>query len=407
MTMLCVPAKSFPSYLEEELCEINYSTHKALYRRNRELAFIDLDWKSDGHILRAFPQASLIVSYHNLEETPADLDQCLKSMRERYPHATYYKIATLAQSTNDALRMLRFSQSHSYVIALCMGKLGQITRILAPVVSNPIMYAPRSEEEETASGQMLLHDLHDIYHFRKLNPETALYGLIGNPVSQSIGHLFHNEKFQAANYNGVYVKMTVEPHQLESFLDLAHKVGFQGLSVTSPLKESVIPYLKEIDPWAEKTGAVNTLVSYPRGWKGFNTDGKAAVASIGNVQGKRITILGAGGAARAIAYAALENRAYVTIANRTLERAQKIAQSFDCAWSSLDCLPPYDILVNATTHALPIDAKHILPSTILSDISLQDTQLIHQGRQKGCLCHNGHSMFERQAIHQRFLWNLL
>src|SRR6185437_13162580 len=172
-------------------------------------------------------------------------------------------------SSLDALRMLEFVRKHSNVIGLCMGELGQITRILAPVVGTPLMYAPISAP---ILGQLEYRVLVNTYRFRELDPQTAIYGLIGNPVTQSIGHEFHNRYFQHLKQNAVYVKIPLHLQELEAFLTYAKRLPFQGLSVTMPFKEKIIPFLDEIDPVAKEIGAVNTLLFRAGKIWGYNTD---------------------------------------------------------------------------------------------------------------------------------------
>ena len=129
-----------------------------------EPRYIDVDWKTP-----TLPSGDVIVSYHNYEETP-NLEAILKILQMTHPKAHLYKIATMAKSTLDSLRMLEFLQRHPGIIGLCMGDLGTLTRICAPIFQVPIMYAPLSEEDKNAPGQLLVDQLCEIYQFRALNP---------------------------------------------------------------------------------------------------------------------------------------------------------------------------------------------------------------------------------------------
>ena len=388
MTLLCAPAKQFVPSEKVDLIEVE----KVLYDRQGKPLLCDLDWEK--------AETGDIVSYHNFQETP-DLEDLLDKMKGKHPQARYYKLATFASSTLDALKMVELQKQG--VIGVCMGPLGTLTRICAPIFGAPIAYAPLSEEEKNAPGQLLVDELQTIYHFRKLNSETKIFGLIGDPVHRSLGHLFHNDYFRSQGINGVYVKMVVRPHELEEFLAMVKRLPFGGLSVTAPLKEVILSYLDEIDPQARAIGAVNTVVFRSRKLIGYNTDGEAAIDVLGSVKNRRIVVLGAGGAARAIIYTALERKARVCIVNRTSPRAEALAREWGCDWSLT--VPPYDILINATSASLPIEPKWILPNSRLIDIALYETEFLREAKRKKCRNKNGLPMYFQQALKQQKLWN--
>lgn len=388
--MLCAPVKQLIETDAVELQEIDRGTHKEIYQ-NGKLIFVDDDWQTAGK--------RSIVSYHNYQETPP-LEEILQKLQIRHPHSAFYKIATQARSTVDSLRMLEFLQRHPKVIGLCMGELGILTRICAPIFGVPWMYAPLKSEESTAPGQLTVQELKEIYHFDQLNRQTKIFGLIGNPLHQSPGHLYHNRALQGKN--GVYVKMPLQASELEPFFTLAKKLPFRGLSVTAPLKEAVIPYLDELDPLAEAIGAVNTVVFKERRVKGYNTDGGAALDAIGDVKGKKMVILGAGGAARAIAFVALQRGADVVIVNRTVTKAQALAEQLQCRFC--ETVPPYDILVNATSVAIPFEEKVFIDGKVVMEVGLTVTNFQKAAQEAGCQIVEGIEMYTRQAAEQQNLW---
>lgn len=375
MTLLCTPVKG-------DLTEINHGTHKTLHDQEGNLRYTDSDWKlvKEG----ALPD---IISYHDYEETPEDLEGILATLKQ-HP-AKLYKIATQAKSSLDALRMLEFVRQHKNVIGLCMGELGQITRILAPVVGTPIMYAPLTAQTQTAPGQLEYDVLMSTYHFRELNEATAIYGLIGNPVVQSIGHEFHNRYFQETKHNAVYVKIPLHSHELGAFFDYARRLPFHGLSVTMPLKERILPFLDEIAPQAKEIGAVNTLLFKAGKIWGYNTDAAGALAALGEVNRQKIVILGRGGVAKAIAYA-----------------TQKAGAAVSCFGRELQATGSYDILINATPSPMPIDPGWILPGKKVMDVGLQETPFLRAAREKGCHCIPGMAMYVHQALAQQQLWGV-
>ena len=118
-------------------------------------------------------------TYHNFEETPEDLDVLLASM----PKGKVIKIATMARCITDSLRMLDLVNRHENVAGMCMGPYGEITRILAPIYGSPMTFA--AVGREASPGQLDARELINRYRFKELSKSTRIYGLIGNPVSQS------------------------------------------------------------------------------------------------------------------------------------------------------------------------------------------------------------------------------
>jgi 3-dehydroquinate dehydratase/shikimate dehydrogenase len=355
-----------------------------------EPPFFDLECDRDPQFLHAmikkYPKTQFILSYHNFQETPEDLDAIYRSMQEY--DAFSYKIAVMAHSTNDALKMLLFAKKHPKVSAICMGEKGSFARVLGPIVGNRVDFA--CAEEQTAPGQLTVRELLDIYHYPSLNSATAIYGLIGDPVEKSPGHLYHNAVFRERNINAVYVKMQVKPEELSEFIPLAVALGIRGLSVTIPLKEAILPFVDELDRNAQQIGAVNTLLFKNGKILGTNTDGLGALDALEkkiSVCGKKIVLLGAGGAARAIAFEAKARGAHVFVLNRTADRARKLAADLGCV--AIEEMPyDYDILINCAPAA--IDPQKIRPKTVVMDIALQEVY--------------GEEMFLNQAARQTTFW---
>ncbi len=371
-------------------------------------------------ISQNFPEIKLIISYHNFAETPDShsLDQLLKSMQKT--SAWSYKIAVNANSSLEALRFLNWAKLHTHstnLIAISMGSYGQISRILAPVIRSPLTYAFLNEDQQTAPGQFSVQTLIDRYHYDDLTSKTAIYGLIGDPVDQSISDVTHNDLFHAMKEDAVYVKIQVKPEELELFLKLAKHLPFRGLSVTMPLKECLVPYVDKIITSARKIKAINTLKLVGNEWVGCNTDGIGALNAIEKelfVKGKRVVIIGAGGAAKAIACEAHHRGAILTIVNRNKQRSEEIADLLgaDVTNKGLDqmnecAIEGYDILINTTPIAMPIDEKHIIPSLLLAmDIKTKPkhSPFLECASKKGAIIVYGYQMFVEQALCQYDFW---
>jgi 3-dehydroquinate dehydratase/shikimate dehydrogenase len=169
---------------------------------------------------------------------------------------------------------------------------------------------------------------------RTQDADTPVLGVIGNPIAHSKSPALHNAALAATGERGCYLPLLVD--SLPGFLAAFDRDDFTGFSVTIPHKEAALAACAEVDPVAASIGAVNTLVRLPGGgFKGYNTDWEAAVDAIemglggmGTLSGRSVMVLGAGGAARALVFGALARGASsVTVANRTLSRAQALAES--------------------------------------------------------------------------------
>ena len=163
-----------------------------------------------------------------------------------------------------------------------------------------------------------------------INGHTRTCGLIGNPVEHTLSPVIHNTLAELTGENLVYVPFHVSDGQVEAAVKGAHALNLLGMNVTVPYKNDVIPWLKEIDPLAAQIGAVNTLVRVEEGYKGYNTDMpglyRAMCREDVEIAGEKVLILGAGGVARAVAMLmAQKGASQIILLNRTVERAQKIA----------------------------------------------------------------------------------
>lgn len=192
------------------------------------------------------------------------------------------------------------------------------------------------------------------------------YCIIGHPVAHSLSPQIHNAAFKALKISADFVKEDVLPEDLESFMR-GFRNKYAGASVTIPHKEAVMKFLDEIDPQARKIGAVNTVLNKNSRLIGYNTDCYGAMQTLRSViaslskakakqssqflANKRVCILGAGGAARAVLYGCLQAGARVTILNRTVEKAQKLAEEFNVDFGALTDFrcEDFDVIINTTS----------------------------------------------------------
>ena len=254
-----------------------------------------------------------------------------------------------------------------------------------------------------------------------MDAETRLYGIIGNPVRRSLSPVIHNRAFKRMGVDAVYLAFEVE--DIKDAIRGIRGLGIQGASVTLPFKARVIPLLDELDPFAGKIGSVNTIVNKGGKLIGYNTDWFGALKALEEkvaLNGKKVILLGAGGAARAIAFGLKEKGCQVTIFNRSSERAAEVAAKLGCHYQSLSALSLMDggtldaeILINATSVGMfPLESQTPIPKRVLKkgmivmDIVYRplQTKLLQEAREQGCQTIDGIEMLAYQGAAQLEIW---
>ena len=387
--------------------------------------WVDLETDVAGEI-RRFKDVKRIVSYHNMHEVPGDLEQIYEKMCQQ--DADVVKIAVTAQQPADNLRVLNLMKdAPKPTVAFCMGDLGFFSRILAAKFGAPFTYAAFNREYRIAPGIPSFEELQHIYHYDKINADTAVFGVIGDPVAHSLSPLIHNAAFRSTGVNAVYLPFRVPRGQLVPFLKDFDKLHLRGYSVTIPHKEAAANLAHRKDEAVSLTHSANTLVRVKEGFAAYSTDYQAALDSLTSVlppaEGaeapsvaqRLVLVLGAGGVGRAIAHALARAGALVTIANRTGERAQKLAEEVggrSLEWQarhSMLC----DILINCTSVGMhpnvdesPVHPSFLRPGMIVMDTvyTPETTLLIKEARVRGCTVQTGVDMFVRQAAQQFLLF---
>lgn len=264
----------------------------------------------------------------------------------------------------------------------------------------------------------------------QVKASTGLVALLGHPVQHSLSPLMHNAAFAAGGQNLVYLAFDVKPGDLAAALAGLKALGFRGANVTVPHKEAVIPYLDAVDPVAARIGAVNTIVNEDRCLKGYNTDGSGFLRSLEEAgfdpAGKRAVILGAGGAARAVAFAlAAAGCGSLVLANRTPERATELAGAL--AGASLPAPVVYrlgdagmrseveaaDLVLNTTSLGMwprveetPLPPDWFRPGQWVYDLVYNplETKFLASARRRGCRVISGLDMLLYQGAAAFTLW---
>lgn len=250
----------------------------------------------------------------------------------------------------------------------------------------------------------------------------VLLGVFGDPIAHSKSPAMHNAALATAGVNGLYMPLHVRPEQLEAAVKGIVALGYRGVNVTIPHKEEVMKYLDVIDDSARLIGAVNTIVNDNGKLTGYNTDGIGYVRSlkeeaVPELAGKKIAVLGAGGAARGAIYAlALEKPERISILNRTAERAEALASDLrrhglgNITGSGMEeaaaVLATADIVINTTAAGMhphiddvPVNPELIREGTAVSDLIYNplETRLLREARLRGCVVHGGLGMFVYQG----------
>ncbi|MCA9269118.1 MAG: type I 3-dehydroquinate dehydratase, partial [Planctomycetales bacterium] len=220
--------------------------------------YIDIEEDIAAGIPR-FGKTKRIISYHDFNSTPDDLEQLHARMAKL--DADVVKIACMGHNTRDNLRMLSLMRnSKSPTVGICMGEIGAPSRILAAKFGAPFSYATFHHERSLAPGQLSFQEMNSIYNYDAINADTEVFGVIADPIGHSLSPMIHNAAFRHFGMNKVYVPFRVPREVLETFLAGCGDMGVKGLSVTIPHKESVIRLLNKIDGAVRAVGAANTVV---------------------------------------------------------------------------------------------------------------------------------------------------
>lgn len=248
--------------------------------------------------------------------------------------------------------------------------------------------------------------------------KTKICIVIGDPVVHSLSPLIHTAGYKALGIDSEYVFIgtTVTSENLSDFIKEVKVMGVCGVSCTLPHKTAVMAYLDDIDETAKKIGAVNTIVNNTGILKGYNTDWIGVIKpleKITSLEGKNVALIGAGGAARAAAYAVTSKGAKLTIYNRTLEHAEKLSEEFGGVAFSLDLIDHIkneDIIINTTSLGLhPLENETPVPKELINNKQIifdlvytknGPTKLIGEAKEKGAQTISGIEMLLYQGFEQ-------
>lgn len=386
--------------------------------------WVDLEYDIAKSI-RRFGKVKRIISYHNMDETPANLGDIYKSMLEQ--DGDVYKIAVMADSPADVGRVLELQRNAPKpTVAFCMGEIGFPSRFINMKFGAPWVYAAFNRERGLAPGMPTYDDIRTKYPARSIKPDTEFFGVMGDPIGHSHSPILHNHMYRKLKANAIYLPFRVPPTQFTNSVQAYDQVPISGYSVTIPHKVKAKEFSGPLsDELVNLTGAANTLVRQADGkFRAYNTDVAGAIESIrehfakkspnGIVDFNRIfvLILGAGGAARAIAHGLHREGAHISICSRTSEKSAELAAEVHCKsieWTARNAVTPCDLLINCTPVGMypnvddsPIHQSFLKPGLTVFDTvyNPEITMMIREAQTRGAEVITGVNMFVRQAAYQ-------
>ncbi len=258
--------------------------------------------------------------------------------------------------------------------------------------------------------------------------KTKICGIFGYPIEHSLSPLMHNAAFKALDLDYVYIAVKVAPEDLAAAIKAIRALDLVGVNITIPHKEAVIPLLDELSPEAKAIGAVNTIVNCGGRLIGDNTDGKGFIKSLVEenkirLQGKKVVLLGAGGAGRSIGVSLLKNKIQVLYLYDVAEqRRNSLAAALKSISSAKqvkaisqnelkEAIKDADILINATPVGMkPTDPCVVEPALLTQKLFIYDvvynceTALLKAAKRKKIKCANGLGMLVNQGAISFELW---
>lgn len=370
-----------------------------------------------AQLRRDLRPARVLLSYHDFRRTPPNLGALARRLEGSGADAL--KIAAECRSIEDAVRLLALARGRRDRVIVPMGEVARAARVLALREGSALAYAPIATA--TAPGQTSLEEFSRVIaagrstDARWLTRQTRAYAVIGDPVAHSLSPLMHNTAFALRKQNAVYLSFHVRV--LRDFLRGVGPLGISGFSVTLPHKEEMLRCLDDCDPLAREIGAVNTVVVRAGGrLYGYNTDYVGVLRALERrvrLASSRVLLLGAGGAARAAAFALARGGAAVSIWSRRPERARSLARAAggEAVERGRIGREHFDAIVNCTPVGLhPRGGSPLRPAELDCRIVMdmiyrpRETELLRAARRRGIETISGVDMFVAQGVAQWEIW---
>jgi 3-dehydroquinate dehydratase/shikimate dehydrogenase len=372
--------------------------------------YVDIEWRAEfADLIQAYPRR-VLVSSHDFAGVPDDL--CGRARAMRATGAVVIKVAITATRLSDTLPLLEIAKGGDTVV-IGMGDAGMPSRLLAARFGSRWTYSGKA----VAPGQVPTGVMLDRFRFRDVAADAAVYGVVGDNVMHSLSPVMHNAAFAATGIDAVYVPLRAA--DFDDFLTFADGLGVAGVSVTIPFKQDALRAARSADALTRQVGAANTLRRTAGVWEATNSDVDGFLepfdAVVGRhwLDGMRASVLGAGGAARAVIVALMSRGAVVTVHARRSEQASEVAASLG---AGIGPWPPlarsWDLLVNCTPlGSASAPAASPLPSGPFDGRAVYDltygremSALVRDATRAGCVTLDGLPMLVAQAERQFEWW---
>ena len=373
--------------------------------------YVDVEWRArfDDLIAQAGGRR-IVLSAHDYLGVPVDLTARVHAMRST--GAEVIKIAATLSSLSDCVPLLDLgaqSGRQGGIALIGMGPYGIATRVLAGRFGSIWTYAGALKEIGQISAQSLLKD----FHLRSITESTDIYGVAGGSVLHSVSPAMHNAAFRAARLDAVYLPLPAL--NAVDFVTFGKALGISGASVTIPLKVSLFDQVDEVYSVARRIGAINTIRVENGRWIGGNTDASGFLEPLKErvaLNGLRASILGAGGAARAVTVALASSGCSVTLHARSKAQAEETAMLTSVGLGPWPPAPgSWDLLINCTPVGMyphvdesPLPAEHLTGRYVYDLVyNPSVTRLLRDAATRGCETIGGLEMLVAQAREQ-FQW---
>jgi 3-dehydroquinate dehydratase/shikimate dehydrogenase len=378
---------------------------------------IELDAGACSRIVAEHPTRCVVSRHWEGTPSTAELEAAVRRLVALRPAVG--KFVVTPGNPADAIDVLRAGgRLRREGIASCcfaLGSAGAASRLLAAARGDAWTYARSPAGDETAAGQWSARRLRDELRLPEWTAGQQLYGVVGDPVRQSLSPAIFNAAFVAEGRRAAYLPLP--GGEFDAALRLAGAADVRGLSVTMPFKLEAFERASAATPAAVRAGAANTLRATDSGWEAHNTDGEGVIVALRSAvepAGARVAVLGAGGAARAAAASLVDVGATVVLCARRPARAAAEANAVGCEHADLADFSRVgaDIVVNATPVGMEATAGTPVPTTDLkgSEVVLDmiyrpfQTELLREAGARGCVVIPGLRMFLAQAEAQYRWW---
>jgi 3-dehydroquinate dehydratase / shikimate dehydrogenase len=376
----------------------------------RGAEYVDVEWKANfNDVIAETAGRRVVLSMHDFDGVPDDLMAQAQAMRAT--GAEIVKLAVKTTRLSDCLPLLDLGAQigRDGAVVIGMGECGLATRVLAARFGSRWTYAGL----ERHVGQVTPGELLESYRFRSVTEATAVYGLVGSPLTHSASPAMHNAAFGSVGLDAVYLPFPAA--DADDFVTFGRALGVRGASVTIPFKVALRDRVDEADAVARRIGAINTIREVDGRWLGGNTDAAAFLRPLRErvpLAGTRVAVLGAGGSARAVVAALASSEARVSVHARNRAQAEEVAMT---ASGTAGPLPPepgsWDLLVNCTpvgmfpnVDASPIEAAALTGRYVYDLVyNPTTTRLLREAAAAGCQTIGGLEMLVAQAVEQ-FQW---